>query len=171
MPLGTVSAVYAWHRLGHALLLLVLVLMKAPLGRYVDDYFGASKEGVCYTGGVCLTIVATLIGLPTDDAKAADDMIKMVVLGATVIVDWPGKACIAHVAEAKSEKWKDLLEQLLASGVCAPCNAASMAGRLSFTVTLAANRVGRAFIKPFYAQQHAPTSGNVTSQALERAME
>jgi hypothetical protein len=171
MPFGTVSAVYAWHRMGHALLLMVLVLMKAPLGRYVNDYFGASKDGVCFTGGVCLTIVATLIGLPTDEAKAADDMIKMVVLGATVIVDWPGKACIAHVAEAKADKWKDLLEKLLASGVCAPCEAASMAGRLSFTVTLAANRVGRAFNKPFYAQQHSPTSGNVISQALEKAID
>ena len=61
MPFGTVRAVYAWHRLGHSLLFLVLVVMKAPVGRYVDDYFGASRQGVTMTGGVCLSILASLI--------------------------------------------------------------------------------------------------------------
>ena len=35
--------------------------------------------------------------------------------------------------------------------------ALKMAGRLGFSVTLAADRVGRAFIRPFHAQGHAPT--------------
>ena len=94
----------AWHRLGHALLVIVMVLLKAPMGRNVDDYFGASRQGVHYTGGVCLTIIAALVGLPTDEAKNADNLMRMVVLGATVIVDWPGKAMLTHVAEAKADK-------------------------------------------------------------------
>ena len=40
MPFGTVSAVYAWHRVGHALLLITLRLFRASVGRYVDDFFG-----------------------------------------------------------------------------------------------------------------------------------
>jgi hypothetical protein len=170
MPFGTVSAVYAWHRIGHALLLLVIALFRAPTARYVDDYFGTSRDGVQYSGGVCLTILARLIGFPTDDAKSADDMIRLVVLGASVIVDWPGKACRTHIADGKADKWGAILEKLLASGACSPMDSASMGGRLSFSVTTAGNRVGRAFIKPFYAQQFAPLKGDKIGEALEWAM-
>ena len=171
MPFGTVSAVYAWHRVGHALLFLVMVLCKAPMGRYVDDYFGACRQGVTYTGGVCLTIIATLLGFPTDDAKDADNMMRMTVLGAMVIVDFPAKAVLTHVSESKAEKWKTILLALLESGVCTSQEAASMGGRLSFSVTTSANRVGRAFIKPFYAQQMAPMHGNLISASLAWAIE
>ena len=61
MPFGTVSAVYAWHRVGHALWYIVVVAvvgLLAPMGRYVDDFFGASKYGVSWTGGACLSVVA-----------------------------------------------------------------------------------------------------------------
>ncbi len=46
----------------------------------------------------------TLRGLPTDDANSADGMIKLMVLGAAVIVDWPSKACVAHAADDKADK-------------------------------------------------------------------
>ena len=101
----------------------------------------------------------TLLGLPTDYANSVDDMIKLVVLGAAVIVDWPSKACVAHVADDKADKWKAILVELLESGTCSVTDAASMAGRLSFIVTTAGNRVGRAFIKPFHAQQFSPMKG------------
>ena len=45
----------------------------------------------------------TLLGLPTDDAKSADDMIKLGVLGAAVIFDWPSQACVACVAYDKAD--------------------------------------------------------------------
>ena len=156
MPFGTVSAVYAWHRVGHALLFLVLKLFRAPLGRYVDDFFGASRSGVQFCGGTCLTIMAALIGFPMDEAKSASREIYMVVLGASVNIDWAKKLITMHVDEAKAEKWKVCLLAILEAGVCSPERAAKMAGRLSFAVSVAANRVGRAFIRPFYAQQHAP---------------
>jgi len=171
MPFGAVSAVYAWHRVGHALAIIVLCTFRAPLGRYVDDYFGADRQGVTYTGGVCLTIVATLLGFPTDDAKNADNMMRMIVLGAMVIIDWPEKATRTHIAEDKAEKWKKVLLGLLASGKCCSQDAASSAGRLSFSVMAAANRVGRAFIKPFYTQQFAPLSGDAISEKLAWAMQ
>ena len=73
------------------------------MGRYVDDYFGACRQGVTYAGGVCvcLNIIATLHGFPTDDAKNADNMMRMTVLGAMVIVGFPAGAVLTHVAESK----------------------------------------------------------------------
>ena len=170
MPFGTVSAVYAWHRMGHALLLIVMVLFKVPMGRYVDDYFGANREGVTCTGGHCLSVIAALIGLPTDDNKDASDVISVALLEATVIVHQPNCTVLVKVEKEKAEKWVNILLAWLASGVCSPQDAAAMPGRLSFSVTLAANRVGRAFIKPFYDQQFAPMHGSMISKRLYMAM-
>ena len=96
-----------------------------------------------------MTILAALIGLPTDVAKDADDLMRMVVLGATTFVNWPDRAMHTHVEDAKADQWKAFLAELLESGKCCPQDAAFMAGRLSFSVTLAANRVRRAFLKHF----------------------
>ena len=158
MPFGTVSAVYAWHRVGHALFLIIVKCLKAPMGRYVDDYFGASRSGVEWNGGACLTVLASLLGFPTDDAKSADSMIYMIVLGASVSLDWSKKLVSMCVDQAKADKWVVLLRQLVVSMKCTSDEAAKMAGRLNFSVTVQGNRVGRAFIKPFYAQHFAPMS-------------
>ena len=64
----------------------------------------------------------------------------------------------------------NILLAKLASEVRKSQDAAAMAGRLSFSVTLAANRVGRVFIKPFYAQQFCPMQGSAISDKLNLAM-
>ena len=74
--------VYAWHRVGHMLEVLVLRLFKA---RFVDDCFGASKVGVRFTGGVILSFLATLLGFPTDPDKDSDLCLRVVGLGALFV--------------------------------------------------------------------------------------
>ena len=59
---------------------------------------------------------------------------------------------------------------LLERGICEPGMAAKLAGRLSHTVTQSADRLGRAFIGPCYAQQHSPLAFNRIGIALHRAM-
>ena len=62
MPFGKVSAVYAWHRVGYILFLIVSELFRAPLARYVDGYFGCSRVGVKWTGGAILSVLSRLLG-------------------------------------------------------------------------------------------------------------
>ena len=52
-----------------------------PVARYVDDFFGISKDEVSWTGGVCLSLLSKLCGFPCDEDKSADGMLAMVVLG------------------------------------------------------------------------------------------
>ena len=73
------------------------------------------------------------------------------------------------IAEAKAAKWYSALEQILCSKKCDSTKAEKMAGRLSFTVTLAGNRIGRAFVKPFYAQVHSPLFNDGISHLMKRA--
>ena len=168
MPFGTVSAVYAWHRVGHMLQAIVSKIFRAPVARYVDDFLGASKD---LSGGVLLSSLAVLLGFPTDSAKDADQTEAMVVLGALCRVDFPTKVLKTHVEESKANKYAQSLRDMLDNSTLEPGQASKLAGRLSFAVTVSGNRVGRAYIKPFYAQAHAPLPGNLLSPWRRRSAE
>ena len=171
MPFGTVSAVYAWHRVGALLSRILRRYFKCPAARYVDDFFGSCRKGLKYHAGVVLSIVSRLLGFPTDAAKDADDAISMVCLGAQVQAFFSTRQLQTHVAPAKAAKYIRQLSQMLQTGVLAPGEAAKIAGRLGFSVTVSGNKVGRAFIKPFHAQSHAPLHGFSISPLLRRAGE
>ena len=166
MPFGTISAVYAWHRIGHALLCMILVIFLAPVARYVDDFFGASKEGITWTGGRILSVLSKLLGFDSDDAKDADDAIRMTVLGAELAIKWPYRSVSSKVDSVKASRWVDDLVAMVKRGVCSMELAAKYAGRLSFAVVVSGNRVGRAYIRPFHAQANAPLAGSTMSSAL-----
>eukprot|EP00959_Pyramimonas_sp_CCMP1952_P194877 4075166-Pyramimonas_sp.AAC.1 len=81
---GASAANAAWHRLGSFIRHVVLVKFRAPLFRYVDDFFGVSRRGVGITGGWLVTEGLPLLGLVTDPAKDVDDTLVLPVLGAVV---------------------------------------------------------------------------------------
>ena len=169
MPFGTVSAVYAWHRVGFMLCHVVRVLFLCPAARYVDDFFGASRRGVRWNAGRVLAVICKLLGFPVDDDKSAEDDIRLVILGAECEIDWPRRQLRTCVAPAKAAKYRCQLLGVIAGGVLAPGDASKLAGRLSFAVTVSGNRVGRAFIKPFHAQANQPLFNNAVSPLLRQA--
>ena len=171
MPFGTISAVYAWHRVGGFLLAIVRRMFLAPGGRFVDDFFGCNRRGVKLTGGHCLSIIATLVGLPCDPLKDAHFVQEMTVLGALVSVDVPRYGVSVAVSQDKAERWCRQLDRMLADGTCDPGQASKFAGRFSFAVSVSCDRVGRAFVKPFYAQAHSPLVGHRISMRMRLAAE
>ena len=60
MPFGATAAVHAWHRAGAFLTAIVIRLARAPVARYVDDYFGTNQAGRKFAGGVLLALAARL---------------------------------------------------------------------------------------------------------------
>ena len=159
MPFGTTAAVYAWHRIGGFMSAVVQRLCNAPVARYVDDYFGASRSGVKYSGGKCLEIFAELLGFPTDPAKSDDHTLKLLILGAEVAVILAQQSVSVCVAHDKAVKWSRLLHESILKNNCDAGMASKQAGRLSFAVSVTTNKVGRAFIKPLYAQAACPLPG------------
>eukprot|EP00435_Cladocopium_sp_Y103_P044779 s1987_g12.t1 len=166
MPFGTISAVHAWHRVGYFLSAILLQVFKCPVARYVDDFFAASRKGLTYHAGRVLSVISRLLGFPTDSAKDADDAIRMVCLGAEVEAMFSTRQLRTHVDHAKAAKYISSLRSFLAAGLLTPGEASKLAGRLSFSVTVSGNRVGRAFIKPFHAQAHSPLPGFAISPLL-----
>ena len=171
MPFGTVSAVVAWHRVGHALWFLLVHCLKAPVARFVDDYFGASREGVYWTAGRCFSVVSKILGFPTEDGKDADDLIRMVVLGNEVFLHFPGSTINLCVDSAKATKWLQQLLEVLKKEICDPTCAAKFAGRFNFAVSSAGNRVGRAYIAALYMQAYFPMRGWALSSLLRTSLE
>ena len=80
-------------------------------------------------------------------------------------------AITLQVDAGKAARWARMLEAVVATGVMDPGQASKIAGRLSFAVTASAGKVGRAFVRPFFAQAHDPLPGNRASPQLMRACE
>ena len=111
MPFGSISAVQAWHRTGAFLLAAVRRLARAPAARYVDDFFGASRKGVYWTGGRCLDVLARLAGFPCAGEKSVDQVATMVILGAQVAAEFLEGAVTLLVDDLKAERWSRVLER------------------------------------------------------------
>ena len=62
------------------------------------------------------------------------------------------------------------MQQILGSRLFPQKTAEKLAGRLNFTVCLAADKVGRAFLKPVYAEANQPTYGEQLSILGDQAL-
>ena len=169
MPFGTTSAVHAWHRAGAFLLAAVRRLCLAPAARFVDDYFGVSIAAVTLSGGVCLDVLSNLVGFSCKPEKSVDAALDMVLLGAQVAICLARQSVIVSIDSVKADRWSRLLLSILDTRQCSQESAERLAGRLSFAVTVSLGKVGRAYVKPFYAQANDPRPGGGASWALRFA--
>jgi len=166
---GPTGAVYAWHRVGSFKRAVLRRLVRVMACRYVDDFYGVDKKGVKVTGGVATSVLLSLIGLPADEDKSDDHAASMAVLGIVLTYCPRTLSTTGEVQPTKAVKWASQLQDVCDSKVCSAGAASKMAGRLAHTVCQAADRVGRAFIWPWYAQQHDPLRGGAASLALQRS--
>ena len=113
-----------------------------------------------------LEVLTELVGRPIDSAKSLDDQIDMVVLGALVRVRTPERSVITSVDPVKAWAWKALLVAAVLAHRLQAGDASKMAGRLSFAVTSAADKCGRAYIRAFHAQACAPLPGGFMGPKL-----
>ena len=107
MMFGATAANVAWHRLGSFVSCYIVIKFNAYLLRYVDDYFGASRDGVKVTGGTLLTDTLELLGVCTDSTKDNDDTLSLPELGSLVTVHLRHRSV---ATPQKAAKWADLLE-------------------------------------------------------------
>ena len=153
---GATAANAARHRLESFVSYYIVIKFKDFLLRYVDDYFGASRDGVKVTGGTLLTDILELLGLYTDFTKDNDFLLSLPVLGSLVTVHLRHRSVTTQVAPQKAAKWADLPELQRLQSEMSSTTALKMADRLGSAVTSSMCKVGRAFIRPFFAQAFAP---------------
>ena len=169
MPFGTTSAGHGWHRFANVWMAAARRFLLVTAGRYVDDVFGADARGITVDGGMCMDVLSHLFGIVLDDGKAESTSGALAVLGA-LVTDAPQRGLVeVRVTEDKAAEWATQLRACLKTGCCEAGLSAKFAGRMSFAVTLAADKVGRAYIGPLYAQQFDPLPGGRVSTRWRRA--
>ena len=169
MPFGTTSAGLGWHRLANVVMAFCRRLLFLTAGRYVDDSFGVDEDNVQITGGYCMQVISSVLGLELDAEKAEDTLQGLIVLGVLVQEDPRNGRVEVQVTAEKAKAWSELLQKYLQDGRCEAGDSGKLAGRLSFAVTMAADKVGRAYIRPFYAQQHDPLPDAMLSSRWKQA--
>ena len=86
MPFGAVASVMAWHRVGNFLTCVARRRLRLIVGRYVDDWFGASRSGLRCSPAYCMAALMRLTGFDDDPVKTVDRALRYVVLGAQVSI-------------------------------------------------------------------------------------
>ena len=170
MPFGAAASVVAWHRVGAFFSALLLRVALAPVARYVDDYFGASRSGVLWSGGKIMSVLAALTGIVTDPGKDVDGAIEMIVLGMAVRLARASAKVVVHIAKEKAEQWLSDLVSATGGGRMWPAVAAKMAGRLQWALCSSRSKAGRSYIKALFAQANAPMPGYAMSPRLDQAV-
>ena len=169
MPFGAVASVVAWHRVGSWLAKVIMTVARAPMARYVDDYFGASKRGVKWSGGRLLSLLCSLTGLLCDSEKDVDDDTSMIVLGLSVDLSMEQARVLVRLEQSKATMWKGELEDAVKEDRLHSWQAAKFAGRIQWTLTAGKSRAGRSYLKAFFAQAVRPLPEGRISRRLQQA--
>ena len=168
MPFGATSSVFNWHRVGDLILTIARRILHMPLSRYVDDYFGPERPENMEQ---CSQLFARLVRMFLGESAIAIDKLKsdlsLVVLG---ILVQPSTAGVTFcLCEKKTEKWLACLEEAIVTGRLNSGRAQKLAGKLMWATQHLFYRVGRAMIKPIFAQKTC-TSGIVGPRLLRALM-
>ena len=152
MPFGATSSVWAWHRIGAMLAHLARKLLHIPVLRYVDDYFSADRKELAEHAMQCFArLTRILLGCTSVSDRKLDFGASLLVLG---IVVEPAFSGVRFVLSAeKAQKYRDVIGRALQSGYLSCGESVKLAGKLMFATQHLFNRVGRALIKPVYAQK------------------
>ena len=150
MPFGATSSVFGWSRVGAALVRILRVLLKIPVGIYVDDLHGAERpQCVKHTNEIVVRLIRCVLGQSSVAMhKVAHGLPMQELLGATIDADVNGVSFCPN--EEKVKNWcyqiRDILHQKhLPSGA-----AKKLAGKLSWSAQLVFCRLGRAMLRPLY---------------------
>ena len=152
-PFGAVASCWNWHRMGNFVEMVLRRLFRVSVMRYVDDLAGVGKR-VVWNGGMVLTNLSLLLGIITDPSKDADECMAMTLLGIQISIMRAG--ALLQLDAEKAARWAIHLEELLDLGTCEAGFASKMAGRLSFAVCTCTDKIGRAYLRPFFQQAVSP---------------
>ena len=157
-PFGAVASVHAWERCGALLWHIVCAILHLPVLRYVDDYFSAESPTCCkHSMHVFAKLITAVLGSTAISKHKLKWGNPLTILGLTLTLR--SDDIMRAPDRKKADKWAGVLKNVLHDKVMAPGDASKMAGRLSFASQHMFLKLGRAMLRPFFAQQYAPPKG------------
>ena len=159
---GATSSVFAWERIGRAIGFLGQKLLRIPLMRYVDDYFGVEPTETLEHAMMCVVrLIRALLGA----SSVANDKVEcgpaLVVLG--VDVSMTQSHYVGKPAKKIVDKCLSSIAEALRTNVLTPGDAQKLAGRLSWANQFIFHRIGRSMLGPIFRK------GSCASQNARRA--
>ena len=166
MPFGASSSVFAWDRVGAALVRIARVILKIPLLRYVDDLFTAERsQCVEHCMSCVVRLVRVLLGPTSVSEKKVSCGMPLEVLGIVVQADCEG--IMFWPSEAKVSKWSAHIRAALDAKHVSNGECKKLAGRLSWSAQHVFRRLGRALLRPLYN----PRRGTTWSWHIESSLQ
>ena len=167
-PFGATASVHNWERVGRLLRKIARKILHIALFEYVDDYFAAERPEVAEHAMQCFArVVRAVLG---EAAIAVDKLMfgsTLEVLGVTVKL--MHDRFTMSPCEKKMQKCLAVMKEALAEGGILRRGCASkLAGRLQWSTQFLFHRLGRAMIRPIFAQIHgwSSTVGSDLREAL-----
>ena len=153
LPFGATASVHGWNRIGAALLTIAHRVLFLPMARYVDDFFAAGRAGTAHHA---MRSFARLVRAVFGESAIAEAKLEVgpeiTVLGvvfsceATGVALWPSPDKLA--------KWRAKCADALTSETLTAGDASKLAGALSWANQCVWHRMGRAMLRPLFAQQY-----------------
>ena len=149
MPFGAASSVFAWDRVGAALVRIARFILKIPLLRYVDDLFSAERPDCIEQCRDCVVrLVRALLGPTSVSDKKVCSGLPLEVLG--VVVDADDQGMSFWPSADKVSKWSAQIAGALDAKHLSNGDCKKLAGRLSWSAQHVFRRLGRALLRPLY---------------------
>ena len=169
MRFGSIGSVYGWDRVGFMLRSFARRLLKLPIMRYVDDYFGADHHACAEQA---LDVFSRLVracmgGTAIKESKLAVGM-PLTVLGVTIDVTMFG--VLMTPDEAKCHAWSIEIADCLCKGRLCPGHASKLAGKLAWVNAACFSKLGRTFLYPIFAQQRSKCCSISDGSALQTSL-
>ena len=128
-------------------------VLRIPMFRYVDDYFGCDRAECNETAMQCF---ATLVRLCLGESAIANKKLvagnPLTILG--VDVSFSPEGIRFQPSEDKVIKWVAKLKRALESGRLGAREASKLSGALQWATQYIFKRLGRAMLSPFYKRQY-----------------
>ena len=162
---GAIGSVLAWDRVGEMIKIVCLRLLKIPSFRWVDDYFSVEPEGTTeHTKNCFARCVRAMLGQDAIENKKLQHGNKLTILGIDVLSN--SKEIVMWPTQQKVQQWTNELQKHEQSRRMTPGAASKMAGRPNFATQHCFKKMGRAMVRPFYAQQYSRKSCGKCDDAL-----
>jgi len=168
-PFGCLGSVFAWDRVGHAILVIARRMLFLPLLRYVDDYFGVSHPDCAkHTAAIFQRLVRALLGPTAINDSKTEVGKELVVLG--LLVSLASQGLSISLDSIKASSWMQMLREAYETQLLPGGTAGKLAGRLNFGAQHVFLRAARCWLRPLYRQQYSPLKAGECSRELLHAL-
>ena len=164
---GASSSVYNWERLGELLTVIAIRWLGICAFRYVDDFFAPERAETMQHATQCIArLIRAVLGREAIEDRKLDFGLSLVVLGVRCQLSAAGLCLFPE--PSKVHKWTAGIRDALDKDILNAGAAQKLAGRLSWAQTHLFHKLGRAMLRPIFAQRWS-RSGKI-SKVLRTAL-